>query len=98
MTIKTKNMTMIERIWINLVASEMVFQLFHPDTGAPLHDECVVAIREERHWLHEFSTSEMSQMECGHLRKFLLRWSQRVVTKYSQLRKHLKTNFSLLLG
>ena len=29
-----------ERIWINRVASEIVFQALHPDTGAPLYEEC----------------------------------------------------------
>ena len=28
-----------ERIWINCVASEIVFQSSHPDTGAPLYEE-----------------------------------------------------------
>ena len=45
--IKAKNTLMKERIWINRVASGFVFQSLHPDTDAPLHDECVIAVREE---------------------------------------------------
>ena len=36
-----------KRIWINFVASETVFQALHPDTGAPLYEERVTAVREE---------------------------------------------------
>ena len=32
---------MKERIWINRVASEVVFLPLHPDTGALLHEERV---------------------------------------------------------
>ena len=35
MTINANNKIVKERIWINRVASEIVFQLLHPDTGAP---------------------------------------------------------------
>ena len=37
MTIKAKNTNVKGRIWINLVASEFVFQPLHPDTSALLH-------------------------------------------------------------
>ena len=37
MMIKAKNTIMKERIWIKRVASEIVFQPLHPDTGALLH-------------------------------------------------------------
>ena len=37
MMIETKNTSMKERIWINRVASEIVFQSLYPDTGALLH-------------------------------------------------------------
>ena len=47
MTIKANNMIVKERIWMNRVASEILFQPLHPDTGAPSHDECVIAVREE---------------------------------------------------
>ena len=36
-----------ERIWINRVASEIVFQALHPDTGTPLYEERKSARREE---------------------------------------------------
>ena len=36
-----------ERTWINRVTSEIVFQPLHLDTGAPLHEERVIAVREE---------------------------------------------------
>ena len=45
MTIKAISPVMTERIWINCAASEVVFQLSHPDTGDPLHDESVIAVR-----------------------------------------------------
>ena len=45
------------RIWISCVASEIVFQPLHPDTGALLHGERVVASN---------SSSEMLLMERGH--------------------------------
>ena len=45
MMIKAKNALMKERIWIDRVASEIVFQALHPDTGAPLHNECVITVR-----------------------------------------------------
>ena len=35
---------MKERIWINRVSSELVFQSLHPDS-APLHDELIIAVR-----------------------------------------------------
>ena len=54
------NTLMKERIWINRVC-EIVFQPLLPDTGAPLHEERVMAV----YILN--SSSVMSQMECGHL-------------------------------
>jgi hypothetical protein len=54
MTIKANNKIMKERIWINRVASEIVFQPLHPDTGAPLHEERVIAVREEPNLHLEF--------------------------------------------
>ena len=54
MTCEATNTVMKERIPINRVASEIVFSAFHPDTGAPLHDESVVAIREETYSHLEF--------------------------------------------
>merc|ERR1712136_735327 len=40
--------------WINRVASEIVFQPLHPDTGAPVHEERVIAVREEPNLHLEF--------------------------------------------
>ena len=34
-------------VWINRVASKIVFQPLEPDTGAPLHQERVIAVRQE---------------------------------------------------
>ena len=48
---------MKERIWIDCVASEIAFLPTHSDTGAPLHEEHVIASN---------STSRVSMMECGH--------------------------------
>ena len=36
-----------ERIGVNRVASEIVFQALHPGTANQLHDERVTAVREE---------------------------------------------------
>ena len=47
MTIKAIDTIMTERIWINCAASEIVFQPVYPDTSDPLHDESVIAVREE---------------------------------------------------
>ena len=47
MTIKAINTIMTERIWINCAASEIVFEPMYPDTSDPLHDESVIAVREE---------------------------------------------------
>ena len=47
MTIKAIDTIMTERIWINCAASEIVFQPMYPDTSDPLHDESVIAVREE---------------------------------------------------
>ena len=40
-------MIMKEQIRFNWAPSEIVFQLMHPATGAPLHNERVVAVPEE---------------------------------------------------
>ena len=45
---------MMERIWINRVASEIVFQPFHTDAGAPLDEERVVALWGEPSLHFEF--------------------------------------------
>ena len=48
MMIKGKNTIMKERIWINCVVSEIVFQPLHSDTDtSKLHDERIIAVREE---------------------------------------------------
>ena len=43
-----------ERLWANCVASEIVFQSLHPDTGAPSHEKRVTAVREESNLHLEF--------------------------------------------
>merc|ERR1711916_348573 len=96
MTIKANNKIVKERIWINRVASEIVFQPLHPDTGAPLHEERLQCERNRICILS--STSEMSQMECGHPGNFLLTWCQRVFRRWSKLRRNSKAQCSLLLG
>ena len=44
-----------------------------PETGASLHDEHAITIQEESN-SHLDSSSEVSQMACGHSGSFL--WSQ----------------------
>ena len=46
-TIRGQKAIMKERIWFDRVASEIVFQPLHPGTGASLHSERVIAVREE---------------------------------------------------
>ena len=41
-------------IWINRVASKIVFQPLVPDTGAPLHEKFVFAVRQEFNVHFEF--------------------------------------------
>ena len=43
-------------------------------------------------------TSEMPLMECGHSDNFLLVWCQRVVWRWSKLRRSSRSLCSLLLG
>ena len=48
MMIKGKNIIMKERTWINPVTSEITLHLLEPDTDtSKLHDERVIAVREE---------------------------------------------------
>ena len=54
MMTKAKNTLVKERLWINRVASEIVFQSLHPNTGAPLHEERVTGVREEANLHLEF--------------------------------------------
>ena len=42
------------QFWINRVASNIVFQPLDPDTGAPLHEERAIAVRQELNVLFEF--------------------------------------------
>ena len=65
-TIKANSNVMKERKEINLVTSEITFQLLYSDTFAQLHEERVISVRKE-----SSSTSEMSQVECGHHENFL---------------------------
>ena len=39
--------------WIHRVDIEIVFQYVHPVTGAPLHEERVVAVRKELNLHHK---------------------------------------------
>ena len=50
------------QFWINRVASNIVFQLWVPDTGAPLHEERVIAVRQELN-VHLSSTCETSLVD-----------------------------------
>ena len=65
MLIKTYNTLMKERIWLDRVASEIVFQPFHLDSGTPLHDARVLQL--ERNRIYQL----MSQTEFGHIGTFL---------------------------
>ena len=51
---KAKSTLVKERLWTNRVASEIVFLFLHLDTGAPLHEERVTAVREEPNLHLEF--------------------------------------------
>ena len=42
------------QFWINRVASYFVFQPLDPDTGAPLHEEREIAVRQELNVHFEF--------------------------------------------
>ena len=42
------------QFWINRVASKIVFQPLVPDTGATLHEERVIAVRQESNVHFEF--------------------------------------------
>ena len=42
------------QFWINRVASFLVFQPLDRDTGAPLHEERVIAVRQELNVHFEF--------------------------------------------
>ena len=46
-TIRAQNMIMKEQMRFNWAPSDIVFQLLHPATGAPLHNERVIAVPEE---------------------------------------------------
>ena len=53
------------RVWINRVASEMVFQPFlHPETGASMHVERVNAAADL--FACSLQSAKLLQMECGH--------------------------------
>ena len=54
MTTQAMNTFVKERLWTNRVASEIVFQSLHPDTGAPSHGERVTAVREKPNLHLEF--------------------------------------------
>ena len=44
MTTQGINTIMTERIWINHVTSEIVFQPMYSNTGAPLHEDRVLTV------------------------------------------------------
>ena len=54
------------------VASKIVLQLLDPDTGAPLHEECSIVVRQEGKCALLSFASEVSLMECGHPGNFFL--------------------------
>ena len=60
------------RIWFKRVASEIVFQRLHPETGASLHNEGVITNREAPPVRTSNSASEMPQQVCGHTGMLLL--------------------------
>ena len=62
---------MKERIRINRFASNIVFQPLDPDTDSQLHEERVFQCERSRTRTLS-STSEMSQVECGHPGKLLV--------------------------
>ena len=67
MMIKGKNTIMKERIWINCAVSEIVLQPLEPDTDtSKLHDERIIAVREEPSLHIELYQREMSRIGCGH--------------------------------
>ena len=50
------------RLWsvsVSIVSSEFVFQPVHPDTDAPLLEECVTAVREEPNLRLEFDLRDV---------------------------------------
>ena len=63
---------MKERLWFNRGTNEVVFQTVAP----PLHDECSLQFEKSRFGILN-SASEMSQMECCHLRNLQVTWSHR---------------------
>ena len=65
MTIKAINTIMTKRIWISRVASEIVFQLVHSDTGAPLHGERVITVRKKPN-VHSELYQRNVTVEGGH--------------------------------
>ena len=68
------NTLMKERIWISCDC-EIVFQPLHPDTGAPFHEERVMAAREGQNLHFEFlqrNVADGMRSSC----KILSTWSQ----------------------
>ena len=82
------------RVRFNRVASEIMFQPLHPETGVSIHVERGIAAAV---LICIFtSTYEVLQMEYGHTGNFLLIWCERVCWRWSMLRGNLGTQCSLL--
>ena len=88
--IKAKSTVMKERLWINRVC----VSAFHPDIGAPFHEEHVTAVRKEPNFHLEFYQPDVP-MECGHPGTSLLTW-QRVFRRWSKFHRTSRTQCSLL--
>ena len=75
MTTQAMNTFVKERLWANCVASEIVCQSLHPDTGAPSHEKRVTAVREESNLHLEFYLWNAVSLEtsCWWSRKVLRR-------------------------
>ena len=50
----------MERSWSKRVSCKIVFQPLHPDTGAPLHEERVITVREEAKLRPEFHLQDVT--------------------------------------
>ena len=92
MKIKTNSAIMKERIWINRVTNEIVFQT------VAFRCTMSVSLQFERSRFGTLnSTTEMSQMECCHPGNFQVTWSHRFFRSRSKLRRNLSTRCSLVV-
>ena len=58
----------------NSVVCKIVYVSVYPDTGAPLHEERLFAVREEPKLAILRFTHEMALMKYGHSENFVLVW------------------------